>query len=203
MRRKATLARERRGYTAAMRTMHWFTTSLLIGSYGTALLMGSASSSAELAGLMRVHRTFGAAILILTTIRLAWRQRTRVPELPADLPTVQRQAARASVVSLYALLLLQPLLGLGATMLHGDRLVLLGGLMLPILLSRNPAVSHLVFEAHGVVALVLLAVVGMHVGAALYHHFVRRDEVLAGMLPWAARLPEPEAVRASTSGRPS
>jgi cytochrome b561 len=99
----ATLAAQGHDYTAAMRSMHWSTVSLLIGSYSTAWAVEAASSSAEKAGLVLLHRSFGVTILILTAIRLTWRQRTQVPKLPADVPTAQRIAARASVVGFYTL----------------------------------------------------------------------------------------------------
>jgi cytochrome b561 len=106
-----------------------------------------------------------------------------VPPLPADLPGVQRLAARASAVALYLLLILQPMLGLVGSMLHGDRIVVFGGILVPNLLGVSRPLARQVFQAHGVVASSLLALVCLHVAAALYHHFIRRDEVLSGMIP--------------------
>ena len=72
-------------------------------------------------------------------------------------------------------------------MLHGDRLVLLGGLVLPGLLPVDRKLAHVVFGVHGTAAVLLLGLIGMHTAAALYHHFVRGDGVLAGMLPGLKR----------------
>lgn len=68
-------------------------------------------------------------------------------------------------------------------MLHGDRLVLLGGTVVPDLLPVDRKLAHAIFQVHGTVALVLLGLIGMHAIAALYHHFIRKDDVFAGMLP--------------------
>ena len=171
------------GHTAAMRAMHWLSASLLVGSYTSAWTVSFATSSAGALRLVMFHRSFGLLILTITAIRLVWRQWTRMPALPADLPGLQRLAARANVVGLYSLLVLQPLLGLAASMLHGDRLVLLGGITVPSLLPVDRKLAHVAFQVHGTVALLLLGLIGMHAAAALYHHFVRKDDVLAGMLP--------------------
>ncbi len=170
-----------------MGTMHWTSAMLLIGSYVTAWTISSATTSVEVAELTHFHRSFGLMILTLTAIRLVLRQRTRIALLPSDIPRFQRLAARLNVIGLYGLLFAQPLLGLMASMVHGDRLVLLGGFALPGALPVNRPLAHLLFEVHGMVALILLGLISMHVTAALYHHFVQRDDVLAGMLPGAER----------------
>jgi superoxide oxidase len=177
------------GYTRAMQAMHWGTVALLFGAYLAAWMIGSAASGAKAVWLVMLHRSFGVTILMLTGMRLAFRQRTRVPPLPADVPRVQRLAARASVVTLYALLIVQPLLGLTASMLHGDRLALFGSAVPLLALPVDRALAGQVFQAHGWIALLLLSLIGLHAAAALYHHFVRKDEVLAGMLPGTQRLP--------------
>jgi cytochrome b561 len=174
-------------YTTAMRALHWGTALLLVGSYSSIWAVASASSRAGAAQLILFHRSFGLVILILTAIRFWWRQRSPVPELPRDLPAWQRLAARANEAMLYALLVLQPLLGLGASMLHGDRIRVLGGLTLPDITPVDRKLANMLFGVHGTVALILLALLGMHVAAALFHHLVRKDDVLATMLPGVRR----------------
>jgi cytochrome b561 len=175
--------RNRGGYSAAMRAMHAGTVALLLASYLAAWALGGAATSAQAARLLMLHRSFGVAILVLTLVRLAWRQCTRVPPLPADLPGVQRRAARAGAVVLYMLLVLQPALGLAGSMLHGDRIVVFGSVPVPNLLATSRPLARQVFQAHGVVALLFLGMACMHAAAAMYHHFIRRDEVLFGMIP--------------------
>ena len=191
--RKIALTRPERGqgYTRAMQIMHWVTVALLFGAYLLAWAAGNAETGVEAAWLVMLHRSFGLTILALTAIRFAWRQRSRVPPLPADVPAIQQLAARASAMGLYVLLALQPLLGLTASMLHGDRILVFGGIVAPSFLPADPAFAHQVFEMHGWTALLLLALIGVHSGAALYHHLIRRDEVLAGMLPGLLRRSAP------------
>ncbi|HWK44579.1 MAG TPA: cytochrome b/b6 domain-containing protein [Stellaceae bacterium] len=180
------------GHTGPLRAMHWATVALLLATYPAAWAIANATTSAEAAWLTMLHRSLGLAILALTMVRLTWRRRSSVPPLPADLPAVQRLAARGSVVAFYALLMLQPLLGLTASLLHGDRITVFGGVVIPLVLPVDRPYARLVFQVHGGVALLLLALIGLHVAAALYHHFVRRDEVLSTMLPAVRRLSSPD-----------
>jgi cytochrome b561 len=177
------------GYTGAMQAMHWSNVTQLLGAYLAAWMIDHAASHAQAAYLVMLHRSFGVTILLLTVVRLAVRRRTPVPPPPAGVPAIQRLAARASITLLYVLLIALPFLGLTGSMLHGDRIILFGNFVLPILLPANRALAHQIFEIHGGTALVLLVLIGLHVTAALYHHFVRKDRVLAGMLPGVRRLP--------------
>jgi cytochrome b561 len=169
--------------------------ALLLGGYLAAWMIDGASSPAEKAQLIMLHRSFGVTILLLTWVRLAFRLRARVPPPPPDVPAVQRLAARASVITLDAALIVQPLLGLAASMLHGGRTMLFGDVLLRLLLPVDRALAHDVFHrVHAWTALVLLALIGLHATAVLYHHFVRKDEVMAGMLLAVRRLPRPASL---------
>src|ERR1700722_1389507 len=114
------------GYARAMQAMHWGTVALLLCAYLTAWMIDGASSPAEKALLIMLHRSFGVTILLLTWMLLALRLRTRLPLLPPDVPAVQCFAARASVVTF----IVQPLLRLAASMLHGGRTMLYGDVVL-------------------------------------------------------------------------
>jgi cytochrome b561 len=172
-------------YPRAMQAIHWTTVALLVCAYVAAWMIDGASSRDQAAWLVMLHRSFGVTILLITATRLVIRRRTRIPPLPADLPAVQRIAAKFSVVLLYGLLITQPLLGLIASLLHGDHVVLFGRIELPAQVPVDRPLAHQIFLLHGWTALLLLVLIGLHAAAALYHHFIRRDAVLAGMLPGA------------------
>jgi cytochrome b561 len=183
------------GYPTAMRVMHWLTVALLLLAYPLAWSIDAASSVDEAHRLVMLHRSVGVTILLLTLVRFTWRQRSTIPPLPSDLPWWQRLAARANALGLYVLLVMQPLLGLAASWMHGDHIVILGGVELPTLLPLDRPLGRLLFWLHGWVATLILLLIGVHVAAALYHHFVRRDDVLSGMLGTrAARSTTPEAL---------
>ena len=177
------------GYAGAMQAMHWATAALLIGAYAAVWSIKDGSSEATAAWLAMLHRSFGLVTLGLTAFRFAWRQRTPVPPLPADVPRLQRIAARAGVAALYVLLGLQPVLGVVGSLLYGDRATVFGAVALPALLPFNRPLARQVLWLHGWTAPLLLWLIRLHVAAALYHHFVRRHAVLSGMLPWVRPLP--------------
>jgi cytochrome b561 len=183
-----------------MQAMHWGTAVLLVGAYSGAWMIGSTASSTEMSWLVMLHRSFGVSILVLTGVRLVLRQYCRIPPLPANVPMTLRRAARASDVLFYLLLILQPFLGLAGSMLFGDRIVLFDDPVLPLLLPVNRTLGRQVFQVHGVVGMILLALIGLHIGAALYHHFILKDGVLAGMLP-SVRCP-PSSVDLAPGGLP-
>jgi cytochrome b561 len=170
------------GYSRPMRAMHWLTVALLLFAYPLAWSVEQAQSAEVAARLLMLHRSVGVTVLLLTLVRLVWRGRDPRPALPSDLPAWQRWAAQANVAGLYLLLLAQPSLGLLASWLHGDRMLLYGFIHLPVVAVPDRGLSRLLFRLHGEVALALLALIGLHVGAALHHLLVRRDAVMSGML---------------------
>jgi cytochrome b561 len=128
-----------------------------------------------------LHRSTGVTIVLLTLVRLRVRSHAVLPEWPPDLPHWQRFVAWASEIGLYFFLLAQPAFGIIGSLLQGK--VVLFGIPIPQLLPRNRALARDILEVHWGVGLCLLALIALHVAAALHHHFVRRDDVLMRMLP--------------------
>jgi cytochrome b561 len=162
---------------AAQLIMGWTMTSMKPGSY----LQFS---------LYQWHKSVGMTILALSVLRLLWRLLHKPPPLPATMPVWEKHVAKASHACLYVLLIALPLSGwavVSASPLNIPT-VLYGVLPLPHLpvLPDLPdkraaeAALILVHESAGWILVILLA---GHIGAALRHHFKKRDDVLARMLP--------------------
>lgn len=160
-------------YPGVIRALHWCTVVKLSLVYFAAWVIA----------WPELHRSLGLTILTLTLLRLFWRQRAPLPSLPLDMHHIHRRVARTSVAAIYVLLLLQPILGLAGSMLRGDRIEVFFGHVVPNLLPLNPQLGRAVFQVHGWSAALLLVMIVMHVGAALHHHLIRRDDVLDRMLP--------------------
>jgi cytochrome b561 len=105
------------------------------------------------------------------------------------MPPLQRFAARANVAAIYTVLIAQPILGLVHSQAEGDRVSFLGLFDIPTLVARNRALAHTAIEWHEKGAILLLILIGLHIAAALYHHHIRRDGVLASMWPGLRRDP--------------
>ena len=168
------------------RFMHWLTFGLMLAVFILAFSIDLAVSRASHMAILQAHRLTGLTIWLVTLFRLAWRQNVSYPDWPSDMARAMQVLAKAIEYSLYALLLLQPILGLLQTNAHGDRvsLWLLGPL--PALIHEDRAFARQLLTVHMVVGFSLLGIISLHVSAALFHHFVRRDDILVRMLPAAA-----------------
>lgn len=162
---------------------HWITVLVVAWMFASAWSIGLARDAAGAARMLSVHRSAGVALWAITAGRLAWAvTRARRPLLPADLPRVQKLAARVNEGALYAILLLQPLTGLAQSLARGRPFILFG-LEVPRLMARDKAAASLLHGVHELTANLLLGLVALHIAAALFHGLVRRDGVLSAMLP--------------------
>ena len=105
-----------------------------------------------------------------------------LPPFPAGMPKLQQTVAKANEYGLYVLLLVLPITGLGRVLFRGQPFDLLFW-HVPALFAENDSIRHLLVEAHEIGAEALLALIGLHAGAALFHRLVLRDGVLQRMLP--------------------
>jgi cytochrome b561 len=175
---------EAKAFDPLIKIAHWFTLFLIVAVFSTAALVHDVPNAWKLT-LFQLHRSLGATIWIVTVMRLIWRQFARLPDWPPSLSNPMRTAARSVEYTLYGLLLLQPVLGLLYANAQGGRTGVFFVLRLPPLIQRNDELAEQLLQAHGAVANLLLAVIALHAAAALFHHFIRRDEILNRMLPKA------------------
>jgi cytochrome b561 len=174
-----------RVFDPAMRFLHWLTLFLVAAIFVLAYSIDFASSGEEAVARTQLHRSFGVTLWVLTLGRLVWRQFARFPNLPADMPGPMRLGAQLSEYALYALLLIQPILGFLQTSARGDRVDLFFLGQLPALIGKDRPLARQLHEMHEMGGLLLLGLIALHATAALYHHFWRRDDTLAAMLPRA------------------
>jgi superoxide oxidase len=173
-------------FDRATRFMHWLTAGLVLSAFVLAFSIDLATSRSAHVAFLQLHRSVGLTVWLLTMFRLAWRHFAKYPDWPGEMSQSMRVAAAASEYALYALLLAQPILGLLQTNAHGDRVNLFFIGQLPALIEKDPLLAHRLLTAHKAVGLTLLALIVLHVSAALFHHLWRRDDTLTAMLPVAA-----------------
>jgi cytochrome b561 len=143
--------------------------------------IGMVTSLSLRPALISLHQPLGIAILLLVIVRLMNRLRHRPPPLPADLPAVQVFAAKASHWLLYSLMFAMPLVGWCMLSAGGYPVTMFNGFALPAIAPHNATVYAVLRSAHTWLALLLFATVLMHLAAALFHAWVRRDEVFTSM----------------------
>jgi cytochrome b561 len=179
----AFIVARRERFDAATMVFHWMTAALVFVQLATGFATSLAPDAVVLERILVVHRSVGACVLGLTALRLAWRQWFAwLPPFPAHMPKLQQWAATANELALYALLLLQPVTGLGDTLFRGRSFAILAW-RIPALTPRTPWLFKLLHAAHEFGAEALVALIGLHVLAALFHHLMLRDRVLDRMLP--------------------
>ena len=169
-------------YTRTAIALHWGLGSAIIGSIVLGLYMNELPFSPQRLKLFNWHKWAGITILTLSVLRLGWRLTHRPP---ADLavPAWQQRAAHGVHASLYALFLAVPLAGWAYSSAAGFPVVLFGVLPLPNFVAPDKALAEALKLAHKLLAMALGALVIGHVGAALKHHWVDHDGLLARMWP--------------------
>jgi cytochrome b561 len=130
------------------------------------------------------HAAMGYDFLVLLVARLLWRWTNPVPALPGDTKPWERLAAHVSHAGLYVLMFATTLVGWGlAGTMRAPLQQDIFGIKVPLIYANPDRAAHEMWEnTHRVLAYVLLALVVVHVAAALYHHFVKRDAVLKRMV---------------------
>jgi cytochrome b561 len=171
-------------YGALAKSFHWLIVILLAAQFAIGWSMPHIGPRTQPETLINLHFSTGALIMIAVLARLAWRLTHPVPLLVDDARPWQQRLAVATHVILYALLLIIPVLGWMSASGRGFTVSLYGLLDLPpILPTKHPWTSPL-GDIHNLLSnYVLLGFVGLHVVAALYHHFLLRDRTLVRMLP--------------------
>ena len=157
----------------------------------------------------QLHKSVGLTVLALSLARLAWRFTHRPPPLPEGMPGWERFAAKATHWAFYALMIALPLSGwlyVSAGWSHEQErafnvpTIYFGLFQVPHLFgiaeqseATRAGVAEGAFTAHYVFAYAAIALFVLHVGAALKHQFVNRDETLAHMVPFVKAPNETEA----------
>jgi superoxide oxidase len=166
-------------------TLHWLTVFLVVAQFTTAWLLNQRGS--DTSALLFAHRSMGTLTWIVVAIRLIWRHGlANLPPFPASMPKLQQRIAKLNEYGLYVLLLMQPLTGLGNTLFHGRPFALFAW-QVPALFAPSKAVAHMFQSIHEFGAWGLMALIGLHAAAALFHGLILRDGVLQRMLPWIVR----------------
>lgn len=181
-------------YSAGAIALHWIIGLLIIANLAGGLSLDTlfggedAASKATKGLVIGLHKSFGLTVLVLSLVRLGWRLATPPPPLPTHMTPLEKGLARATHVGFYLLMLLLPL--------SGWAMASTGRTVVPIFwfgLFEVPALplpktlGGLFYEGHEVLGFVAIGLLVLHVGGALKHNILDRDDVLARMLPLMRR----------------
>lgn len=168
---------------------HWTIAALIIAQGVIGLTMVELSLSPAKVKVFALHKSIGLTVLALVLLRILWRLGQRAPRDPVSMPRWQRLAAHATHFVLYLLMLALPLSGWLFNSASNAPLAWFGVLHLPSQTGRvEPQLKAFALSAHVTLFWILVALLVLHAGAALWHHYAQRDEVLLRMLPGTRRI---------------
>ncbi|KAF1038458.1 cytochrome b [Burkholderia sp. Ac-20384] len=174
------LAKQTR-YSSPAIFFHWAVFLLVALAYLAIEIRGPKGSDSRVFW-MNVHLTAGTLVLVLSVLRVLWRAVSRVPDAIPQ-ATLLRWLSKLAHVALYVFIIAQPLLGIMMINL-GGKPVSLDWLGISFtLFGPDKALRPTIKEAHELIGNAFYFVIGLHALAALYHHFIRRDDVLRRMAP--------------------
>lgn len=184
-------------YSGAARFFHWLTVLLIavqvpIGFYmvyrGKEMVWTNDQGETKTGlwdattnTLYSSHKLIGVIILGFIVLRLLYRFGAGAPKAEPTLNLAQKIGSEANHWGLYLLLLVVPVLGYLGISYFGALNVF--GIPFPDVTGKDQKFSEVIFAYHGIAATVLVALIGLHIAAALYHWLIRRDYVLARMVP--------------------
>jgi cytochrome b561 len=170
------------GYTLTARILHWITAALVLIMVPIGVAMANADFGGAQDTLYHLHRSIGVLLLPIVLIRLIYRLRNPAPPLPADIPRIQQLAAHMTHWGLYTLLIVQPVVGWIATSAYRAPILFFWLFEVPPIWPVDQAFSERMFAVHRLIGIAIVLLVCAHVGAALFHHFIRKDRVLMRMV---------------------
>jgi cytochrome b561 len=176
-------------YGVTARRFHWLTVGLLLIIVPLGLTMGDLPRGQLQDTLFITHESLGLTVLALTLARLMWRLTHPPPRPSADLQPIEKRASGSVHALLYVVLILMPATGYLFVVYRGIELSYFGLTDVPALVEPDKAMGRLAGLAHGLLQWAVYALVFLHVTAALHHYFVRKNDVLARMLPRLNRPP--------------
>lgn len=170
-------------YTKTAKTLHWLMAILIFGLLALGTYMQGLLLSPTKLQLYSWHKWAGVTAFVLVLVRLAWRVTHVPPALPASMPMPMQFVAHAGHLALYGLMIAIPISGWLMSSAKGFQTVWFGVLPIPDLLEKNKEVGDMLQTVHMSLNLLFAATILGHIGAALKHHFIDKDDILTRMLP--------------------
>ena len=169
-------------YTGTAIALHWLLALLIIGTFSLGVYMADLPFSPSRLKYYSWHKWAGVSILVLSFVRLAWRITHRPPANVA-MPGWQATAAHATHRLLYALFFIVPLLGWAYSSAAGFPIVWFGLLQLPDFVPVDKVLAEAIKPWHERSAMLMAALVLLHIAGAAKHQFIERDGLINRMRP--------------------
>jgi len=163
--------------------LHWIIAIIVIGMLTLGIYMSDLPNSLYKLKLYGWHKEWGFVVLFLITLRIIWKMRNVSPSLTAPIPYWQIVIAKLTHWMFYLILFVMPITGWIITSSANLPVSFFGFFVIPVITSRSKNVQHLFANIHSWVAYILIALIVLHILAALKHAFIDKDDILKRMLP--------------------
>ncbi len=171
-------------YRAPARLMHWLTVLLVVSTIPAGVIMVQEGLARPTQNALFIwHKNIGVVILVLVLIRLIYRAANPPPPLPASLSPLQATIAGVTHWGMYGLLLVMAVSGYVRVRAGGFPIEWLDAVGAPALVPRSESLAETAKAIHFWARFPLVALILMHVGAAMFHGIVKRDGVFSRMWP--------------------
>lgn len=174
-------------YGVVAKSFHWLMFLIIAGLVILGLSFEDMEKGPDKIWWIGVHKAFGIVVLILVLLRLSWKLANAAPLLPHTLSPLEKKLAHAGHAALYALMFAMPISGWLISSAAGYPVSVFGWFTMPSLVAPDKDMAHFFEETHEFFANALIAMVSLHVLAALLHHFYHHNNVLRRMLPWGEK----------------
>jgi cytochrome b561 len=175
-------------YHPVARRLHWLSAILALVAVLLAWAIVGAPRHSDARGwLITLHSSFGIVILAVMIAWAGWRLRHPSPSLRPTLTWIEVVLARGTQMAIVLLFVAMPISGYVSLAAAGRVVSLFGVIQLPSFVPESGRLSQAAIAAHLLGEFLIYALVAFHIGAALLHGFVRRDDILWRMLPQQRR----------------
>ncbi|MEL6128141.1 MAG: cytochrome b [Pseudomonadota bacterium] len=177
-------------YSGLQKGLHWIIALLVIGMIPAGFIFTDFDNKAAIEGVFGVgsfnvfynmHKSTGFLILFLMLLRVVVKLVSRKPEYEVPLTGPEKAASGAVHGLFYVLLIALPVLGWAGVSAYSAPLPVYGLFDMPPLVAKDRDLSETLFEFHGLIAVIVAGLVFAHIGAALYHQFVKKDGLIRRM----------------------
>jgi len=173
-------------YGSLAKFLHWTIVILIVVQYVLAETADELPDGLEKLQVLTRHKSFGMLILGLAIVRIAWKLMNRGRPAPVG-KGLMKKAAAAGHGLLYLLLLVMPVSGWAMSSAANYPVTFFGLFQFPALVAENHDLHEALEDVHEALFYTLLVVAIGHIVAALYHHFILKDDVLRRMSPLGRR----------------
>ncbi|SMG42512.1 cytochrome b [Paraburkholderia susongensis] len=175
----------RESYTRTAIAFHWLIALLIVCGFALGWVMTDIPGfTPTKLRYFSWHKWIGVTVFALAILRILWRATHAAPPLPRRMPAWQRGGAHLVHLLLYVLMIAIPISGYLYSSAANVPVVYLGLIPLPRLIAPDPQLKEVLKNLHIALNYTLLALVALHVVAALKHQWLDRDGLLSRMLPF-------------------